>query len=186
MDLVGAAGLTLVDKPVRLSDPVKVWWSSGVVDAWTHVEEGMWPEREAEFEYYNRGSMRRSQDAPAPMIARIWMRRGRLVEELADWFSDVDVLLTPSTAVTAYVAEGPMPTNINGIDVDPAMNVPFTMLANLCWNPAISVPAGLSHDGLPVGLQIVVRRHADEVALRLARIFEQARPWPRLAPPVAP
>jgi aspartyl-tRNA(Asn)/glutamyl-tRNA(Gln) amidotransferase subunit A len=55
------------------------------------------------------------------------------------------------------------------------------MLANVCWNPAVSVPAGLTHDGLPVGLQLTVRRHADDVALRLARIFEQTRPWPRLA-----
>jgi aspartyl-tRNA(Asn)/glutamyl-tRNA(Gln) amidotransferase subunit A len=56
------------------------------------------------------------------------------------------------------------------------------MLANLCWNPAVSVPAGLTADGLPVGLQVMVRRHADEVALRLARVLEEARPWPRHAP----
>lgn len=36
--------------------------------------------------------------------------------------------------------------------------------------------------GLPVGLQIQGPRHGDEVVLRLARIFEQTRPWPRLAP----
>jgi aspartyl-tRNA(Asn)/glutamyl-tRNA(Gln) amidotransferase subunit A len=35
---------------------------------------------------------------------------------------------------------------------------------------------------LPVGLQVMTRRHADELVLRLARIFEQARPWPRIAP----
>jgi aspartyl-tRNA(Asn)/glutamyl-tRNA(Gln) amidotransferase subunit A len=56
------------------------------------------------------------------------------------------------------------------------------MLTNLCWNPAISVPAGVTRDGLPVGLQIMTRRHADDVALRLARILEVARPWPRFAP----
>ncbi len=62
------------------------------------------------------------------------------------------------------------------------MATPFTMLANLCWNPAISVPVGLTSEGLPVGLQIVARRHHDEVPLRLARIWEQVRPWPRTAP----
>jgi aspartyl-tRNA(Asn)/glutamyl-tRNA(Gln) amidotransferase subunit A len=35
---------------------------------------------------------------------------------------------------------------------------------------------------LPVGLQIMGRRHADEVVLRLARLFEEAQPWPRHAP----
>jgi aspartyl-tRNA(Asn)/glutamyl-tRNA(Gln) amidotransferase subunit A len=56
------------------------------------------------------------------------------------------------------------------------------MLANLCWNPAASVPAGVTASGLPVGLQIVARRHRDDQVLRLARLFEQARPWSRHAP----
>jgi aspartyl-tRNA(Asn)/glutamyl-tRNA(Gln) amidotransferase subunit A len=56
------------------------------------------------------------------------------------------------------------------------------MLANLCWNPAVSVPAGLTGDGLPVGLQIIAHRHHDEIPLRLARILEQIHPWPRFSP----
>jgi aspartyl-tRNA(Asn)/glutamyl-tRNA(Gln) amidotransferase subunit A len=167
---------------VQLTDPTKVWWKSGILDAWTHVESGMWPERSDEFEYYNRVPMRTSANVTAPSVARIWEARGRLNLEVADFFSDVDVLLTPSTAVPAFVAEGPMPDRINGVEVSGAMAVPFTMLANLCWFPAISVPIGLTTDGLPVGLQINARRHHDEVALRLARLFELARPWPHLAP----
>jgi aspartyl-tRNA(Asn)/glutamyl-tRNA(Gln) amidotransferase subunit A len=97
-------------------------------------------------------------------------------------FDEIDVLLTPTTAVPAFAAEGPPPSEINGHEVHPAMSTPYTMLANLCWNPAISVPAGFSSDGLPIGLQIVARRHHDEVPLRLARILEQVRPWPRTAP----
>ena len=73
-------------------------------------------------------------------------------------------------------------STIDGQEVHPAMAVPFTMLANLCWNPAISIPAGITKDGLPIGLQIMTRRHADDIALRLARIAEQTFPWPRHAP----
>jgi aspartyl-tRNA(Asn)/glutamyl-tRNA(Gln) amidotransferase subunit A len=109
-------------------------------------------------------------------------RRHGLEAEVAALFDDVDVLLMPSTAMPAFAAEGPLPFVVQGRDASNSGPVPFTMLANLCWNPAVSVPAGLSREGLPVGLQIVARRHHDEVALRLARIFEQARPWPRLAP----
>jgi aspartyl-tRNA(Asn)/glutamyl-tRNA(Gln) amidotransferase subunit A len=186
MDLVKEAGLALVDKPVQLTDPVKVWWKNGILDGWAQVEKGMWPEREEDFEYYNRVPMRTSQNVTAPSVARIWNARSGLEREFADWFADVDVLLTPSTAVPAFGAEGPMPDRINDVEVFGGMAVPFTMLANLCWNPAISVPAGLTLDGLPVGLQIVARRHRDEVALRLARIFELARPWPLLAPTTTP
>ena len=81
----------------------------------------------------------------------------------------------------AFPAEGLFPREINGVEVRPEMSVPFTMLANLCWNPAMSVPAGLTSEGLPIGLQIVGRRHADDVVLRLGRLFERAHPWPRLA-----
>ena len=182
MDLAKVSGLQLVDKPVELTDPVKVWWNNGILDSWARMEPGMWPDREQELEYYNRGTMRRSQHVTAPSVARIYARRGRLEREVADWFSDVDVLLTPSAAVPAFAAEGPMPDHVNGVEVFGGMAVPFTMLANLCWNPAISVPAGVTRDGLPVGLQIVARRHRDEIVLRLARLYEQARPWPRLAP----
>ena len=101
---------------------------------------------------------------------------------MAALFEELDVLLLPTTAVAAFAAEGPPPDMIDGVEVNPAMSVPFTMLANLCWNPAISVPAGLDSRGRPVGLQIIGRRHHDEVPLRLARLFAQARPWPRLAP----
>ena len=98
--------------------------------------------------------------------------------EVAALHDEVDVLLTPTTAVPPFAAEGPIPEVIAGQSVFPAMAVPFTMVANLCWNPAVSVPAGLTAAGLPVGLQIQARRHADEVVLRLARLLEQARPWP--------
>ena len=60
--------------------------------------------------------------------------------------------------------------------------VPFAMLANLYGLPACSVPAGRSGAGLPIGLHVVGARHADDVVLRLARVLEQVRPWPRLAP----
>jgi Asp-tRNA(Asn)/Glu-tRNA(Gln) amidotransferase A subunit family amidase len=64
----------------------------------------MWPERADELEYYNRGSAHLSEVATAPKIARIWMARRRLQFEVADYFSDVDVLLTPSTALPAFAA----------------------------------------------------------------------------------
>ena len=48
---------------------------------------------------------------------------------------------------------------------------------NLTGQPAISLPAGFTRSGCPVGLQLVGRRHEDALVLRAARRFEQARPW---------
>ncbi|MGH9114615.1 MAG: amidase, partial [Acidimicrobiales bacterium] len=181
-DLAAAAGLRLVRRPLGLTDPVKVWAGNGVMDFYMRLEPGMWPEQADSLSDYVRPTLLQCDDVRAPQIAAIWQRRQRLDDELAALFADVDVLLTPTTAVPAFGAEWPMPSEINGEAVHPAMSVPFTMVANLGWHPAVSLPAGVTPSGLPVGLQVVCRRHADEVVLRLARLYEQARPWPRHAP----
>jgi aspartyl-tRNA(Asn)/glutamyl-tRNA(Gln) amidotransferase subunit A len=172
--LVSAAELELDGGEVRLTDPVRTWLSGGAMDLWFSIEEDMWPGVADDLTRYSRDSLEATVDYPVRKYARAVRRREQLTLDASRLFAEVDVLLTPTTAVPAFPAEGPPPGG--------AMATPFTMLANLCWNPSISVPAGLTPDGLPVGLQITVPRHRDDLALRLARIFEQAQPWPRHAP----
>jgi len=181
-EVVTAAGLAWRQLDVRLTDPVLTWLGANALDLYGNLDRGMWPERAADLEPITRSMLRRSDEMVPAQLARVWQRRARLEQEVAALYDEVDVVLTPATAVPAFAAEGPMPTVIAGRTVPAPMAVPFTMVANLCWNPAISVPAGLTPSGLPVGLQIQGPRHGDEVVLRLARLFEQARPWPRLAP----
>ena len=180
--LAKAAGVELTDVEVHLTDPVKAWMSSGAVDLWLDIEPGMWPEAAGDFTIYVRQILEQTESYPVSRYARALQRRQQLQVDCAAVFADLDVLLTPTTAVPAYAAEGPPPAEIAGRAVAGAMATPFTMLANLCWNPACSVPAQPTTAGLPVGLQVMGRRHADEVVLRLARIHEEANPWPRLAP----
>jgi aspartyl-tRNA(Asn)/glutamyl-tRNA(Gln) amidotransferase subunit A len=181
-ELAEAAGLVLDDDPVELADAVKVWLSAGALDSWLDLEPGMWPDVADDVTLYVRQSLETTEDWVLPRFANVKRRREELTVQAAAIFDDVDVLLTPTTAIPAFDADGPPLGVVDGEEIVGAMTTPFTMLANLCWNPAISVPAGLSDDGLPIGLQIIARRHHDEVPLRLARILEQTRPWPRLAP----
>lgn len=181
-ELIEAAGLEEREVEIRLTDPVQVWMSSGALDLWADIEKGMWPDRSDELDVASWFGLSASKDVTPGALAGIHKKRHRFEQEVGALFDEIDVLLSPSTAVVAFAAEGP-PTNvIAGHDVGPAMSVPFTMLANLCWNPAVSVPAGLNSEGLPVGLQATVARHRDDIALRLARIWEQTRPWPTHAP----
>jgi len=107
-----------------------------------------------------------------------WSMIHRLEQEVAVLFRDIDLLLSPATACRPYAADGLIPATIDGRDASESGVEPFGPIANICWNPAISIPAGLTADGLPVGLQIVARRHRDDILLRLARIAEREWAWP--------
>jgi len=50
--------------------------------------------------------------------------------------------------------------------------------------PAATVPCGLSHDGMPIGLQIVGPMNADALVLRAAKAFEAAHPFLRVDQPI--
>lgn len=181
-DLGTAAGLRIDENPVSLTDPVRVWLSSGALDLWLDLEDGMWPGVADDLQRTARSGLQQTAERPIPALVPALRRRADLEREVGELFAEVDVVLTPTTAVPAFRAEGPPPAEIAGRAVNPAMATPFTMLANLCWQPSVSVPAGLTASGLPVGLMITCRHHCDDVALRLARMSEQASPWPRVAP----
>jgi aspartyl-tRNA(Asn)/glutamyl-tRNA(Gln) amidotransferase subunit A len=180
--LADAAGLELDETPVRLTDPVTTWLEGGSLDMWLSLEDGMWPAVADDLTPFSRWSLEQTVDAPVSSLVAPARRRAVLEREVGELFAEVDVLLTPTTAVPAFVAEGPPPSEIAGRRVHPAMATPFTMVANLCWNPSTSVPAGLSPDGLPIGLMITCGLHRDDLCLRLARIIEHTHPWPRTAP----
>jgi aspartyl-tRNA(Asn)/glutamyl-tRNA(Gln) amidotransferase subunit A len=106
-----------------------------------------------------------------------WAKIEQLNNEVADFFLSHDLLMSPATACRPYDAHLTTPQTIDDRDISETGVEPFGMLANACWNPSISIPAGLTSDGLPVGLQVTARRHRDDILLRLARIYEQAHPW---------
>jgi amidase len=103
---------------------------------------------------------------------------------LALW-DDVDVLLTPGLASTAIAAEGgygrPAP-----IAFDKAGRfTPWTPFVNVTGQPAITVPAGLGADSMPLSVQLVGRVGAEEQLYSLAAQIEAAQPWESLRPPTS-
>jgi amidase len=119
-------------------------------------------------------------------------RRRRLLEHRAattarilKLWDDYDVLLTPGTATTAIAAEGgfgrsaPVAINIAG------RFTPFTAVFNLTGQPAVTIPAGLSVDGLPLSVQLVGRPGAEDMLYSLAGQIEQAAPWAQRRPVLA-
>jgi aspartyl-tRNA(Asn)/glutamyl-tRNA(Gln) amidotransferase subunit A len=109
--------------------------------------------------------------------------RARLQVSLGGFFENVDVLVTPATATVAFDARGRLPTSIAGIPVeDPLEVTPFTYPFNFSGHPAITIPAGLTEEGLPVGVQLVAPKYRDDLLLQVAWAYEKLMPaivWPR-------
>ena len=84
-------------------------------------------------------------------------------------FENVDVLLTP-TAPSAAFAQSERPTD----PVQIYLNDIFTVPASMAGVPALSLPAGLDHDGLPLGLQLIGRYFEEETLFAAGRVMEKA------------
>lgn len=104
-----------------------------------------------------------------------------VLDSIQDMLDTFDLIVTPTVAVAgvANAANGHTvgPTVVNGQPVNPLLGWCLTYPLNFTGHPAISVPAGLTPDGLPVGLQLVGRRFADTQVLAVAAALERIRPW---------
>ena len=107
--------------------------------------------------------------------------RTGVYDALEDVLETHDLIVSPTLAIPPVknATDGNTigPTSINGEAVDPLIGWCMTYPINYTGHPAISVPAGLTAQGLPVGLQFVGRRHADETVLAMAAQFERMQPW---------
>ncbi|MEQ9226835.1 MAG: Asp-tRNA(Asn)/Glu-tRNA(Gln) amidotransferase subunit GatA [Parvibaculum sp.] len=95
--------------------------------------------------------------------------RTLIAQDFAAAFSEVDVLLTPTAPSAAFgigeKSDDPLSMYLNDV---------FTVTVNLAGLPGISVPAGLSGEGLPLGLQLIGRTFDEETLIRAAHAIEQA------------
>jgi Asp-tRNA(Asn)/Glu-tRNA(Gln) amidotransferase A subunit family amidase len=113
--------------------------------------------------------------------------RTDVFDAIQDVFESHDLLVTPTLTVPPVENEKDGqtvgPTTVNGEEVDPLIGWCLTYPLNYTGHPAVSVPAGFTDDGLPVGLQIVGQRFDDEAVLAAAAAFERTRPWHDAYPP---
>lgn len=173
--LAAAAGLAVDDDPVTFPGVIGAYLSTTRLDGWLAIDEDDWPACADRLERATVERLRSTEALPLPRWVRSAKRRARVVDQVAAVMGEVDLLLCPTTALPAFAADHP------SAETELAAT-PYTFLANLTGAPAVSVPAGVTGAGLPVGLQVIGRQHADDVVLRAARVWELTQPWPRHAP----
>jgi aspartyl-tRNA(Asn)/glutamyl-tRNA(Gln) amidotransferase subunit A len=106
--------------------------------------------------------------------------RTRANSALGDLFSEVDFVISATNPDVAFPAELGLNTRVADKPVGAENNGALTIPYNIVGSPAVTIPIGLI-DGLPVGMQVAARHHADELLLDLALIAERERPWPLIA-----
>lgn len=104
--------------------------------------------------------------------------RTELYEAVEDALAGHDALVCPTLAVPPFGLDDPEPTEIAGEPADGTLT-DWTLVwpFNMTGHPVVCIPAGLTDDGLPVGLQIVGRRYDEPTLLGVAAAFERANPW---------
>ncbi len=110
--------------------------------------------------------------------------RKAVVNKMWKFMRRYDLLLTPTLACLPFAVHVQGPEKIGGRMVEQFQWLAFTFPMNMTGQPAASVPAGWTEDGLPVGLQIVGRHLDDSMVLRASAAFEAAKPWRNRWPPM--
>jgi aspartyl-tRNA(Asn)/glutamyl-tRNA(Gln) amidotransferase subunit A len=123
-------------------------------------------------------------DWTAEQLTGAVVRRKAAYNAAWRFFRSYDLLLTPTLAVSPFEHGLQGPPVIDGREVDAFYWLSFTFPFNFTGQPAATVPAGFTQDGLPIGLQIVGRQLDDALVLRASAAYEAAAPWRDRWPPI--
>lgn len=119
-------------------------------------------------------------------LARAETAHGQMWRSFQAFLEKYEYFVLPTTQLPPFDVNTPYPTEIAGVKFDNYID-----WMKSCWyisatgNPAASVPAGFTPEGLPVGVQIVGRDKADFSVLQMAHAFEQATGFGKKRPAIA-
>jgi amidase len=119
------------------------------------------------------------------LVARSRAAEPQFASRVGEVFADFDVLLTPTIPTPPWPVLRFEGRSVVGASLGAADIVPFTIPWNVTGQPAASLPAGFSDEGLPLAVQLVGRPHDEATLLSLAAQLEAERPWADQRPAVA-
>ncbi len=157
-------------------DPLEITtglWFLGASTVWN----GLSAEQQAVTDPDFRAEAELGAQLSASDVQQLNLRRGALGSHMRQFMQRYDLIVTPSVSVPAFEAR---PAGTQKMDPQAMLGwTPFSYPFNLTQQPAITVPCGLTSQGLPMGLQIVGPMFGDALVLRAARAFEAVQPVSR-------
>lgn len=176
-------GATVADASPDIGDPLPSYDIFFPVVAAALIRGMVPPERRRDLGAPTRRLLDQAAAITALDYSRALDDRRRVALALAEFHQGYDLLLTPMDVVQPFDARLELPEGWEkyGTEMWETMTFPF----NYSGQPAASVVCGFTEGGLPVGMQIVGRRHDDAGVLRAARAFERAHEHSQRRPPLA-
>ena len=182
-------GADVDEAPLRLeTPPFSYWW-----DVWCGNQVAMYGELVDEhgddLMPYTVEMNMYGRTLSAADYSRALKKADELRTQLGDYFEQYDLLILPTTSVSAYEHRTP-PDLIAGQPSKVVAGIsygaiPTTEAFNISWNPAASLPVGFDGDGMPIGMQVVGDLQDEATVLRACAAFESVRPWADKLPPVS-
>lgn len=174
-----AAGATVTDDTPHWGNPEEAMWHR----MWVYSKASMydqadWRSLRGEVDDQLIDLVLEVEELSAIDIGRANTYRGQMWDTFDRFMQDYEILASPTLSTATfplgqfapdYLRDKPLRSQLLGWF--------FTYPFNMLTTPAISIPAGFTSDGRPVGLQLAGRHHADGMVLRVAAAFERLRPW---------
>ncbi len=185
-ELIKATGMRRVGLDLRLPNVMGAWGITGGVGTRKALGD-LWPECAPDLTGAMRAGLQYTEarlDIDA--LVKAETRRVELNEAMATMFDEVDLVLAATNPATAFGADGWIPSVFEGREASAGNNGALTAPSNIYGNPAISLPAGLASDGLPVGLQLLAAHHREPLLLEVGLAWQRHHPWPMTCPIDAP
>jgi amidase len=133
-------------------------------------------------EPHNRKCVEQSAATSSIEYGRAVVGLQTIARSIVSFFADYDLVLTPALAqpplrigAAFEDEEGPIQASIRF--------TPFTPVANVTGQPAVSLPLATTHDGVPIGVQLIGRPADEATLIRVSAQVERARPWAQRRPP---
>lgn len=180
--VLGGLGARIVPVTVPTLDRVVAEWVTLCAVEAAVAHEATFPLQADRYGPVLRMLLERGRAVDGLTISKIWTERRRFSGALATLMRDIDLLLLPAMSRAALTwatieAAGREPAEIAG-------RLRYTAPFDMSGSPTITLPAGFTTAGLPVGFQLVGRHFEEALVLRAGHAFQGASDWHTRRPPV--
>ena len=179
-------GCSLDESKLKLEDPFYAWWTIYTNLVSTRNFDILEANKE-KLTWYMKYVFESGVKSNVGNYIKALGQRDIMISKFEDEFEKFDLLLSPTMPTTAFPVDAP-PNSIAGKEVYPSPAfgfLPFTHPINTIGYTAATIPCGFSKDGMPIGLQIIGKKGADELVMSASSAFEKAKPWTQYIPVIS-